>query len=216
MKSRVEVASKNYLDFCPLDKRKENAEKIIRILKEDMENGRVLYNRLLNYSVTFVKNYHDGEDILSQFFLHLIEKGAITYKYNVNSSIDGNLYKWLHRGVRNLSISFTKNKRRLDVSYFFEKENEDYSFIDINWRKQKQEDSPDEKAIKKEISEIVSRNMPNLKMEYRDILTQRFFEHDSYQKISETQKIKIETAKSRVRAAKKKFSRLEEIAVLAN
>lgn len=205
---------KEGIDFCPLDKREENTEKIIGLLKKDMENGRAMYKRLLNYSVKIVKNYHDGEDIISQFILHLIKRGARTYEYNIDRSIDGKLTRWMYRGVRNLSISFIRNKKISSVSYFSEKENEDYRFIDKYWYKQKQEDSPNEKVSKKEEMENVSRNLSYLKPKHENILLQRYFERASYKEISETQHIPIGTVKSRLHAAKEKFAELEEIVAL--
>ena len=200
-------------DLCTFDKREENAEKLINFIEKDINNGRVLYNRLFNYSNKIVRNYHDAEDVVSHFILNLIKRGALTYEYNINGSVDGKLTRWLYRGVRNLSISLLRDRNRLNVSSLSSRDDEDFIFI--NEYCCKQEEAPDKRASRKEALRVVFENIPNLKPEYRNVLTQRYFDYASYKEISETQHIPMGTVKSRLYYAKKKFSELEDVVALA-
>ncbi|MDD5192605.1 MAG: RNA polymerase sigma factor [Candidatus Nanoarchaeia archaeon] len=200
-------------DLRPFEKRGENAKRLINLIEKDMGNGRVLYNHLLNYSKKLVGNYHDAEDVVSHFILNLIDGKAFTYKYNLNGSVDWKLKRWLCRGVRNLSISLLRNKGILNV--YPNKDDEDFVFFDRYLSKQKQEEVPERRVSRKETRKVVFENILHIRPEYRSILTQRYFNHASYKKISETQHIPIGTVKSRLHTAKKKFSRLEGVIALA-
>jgi len=202
-------------ELCPSDKREGNAKRLINLIEKDMNNGKVLYSRFLNYSNKIVRNYHDAEDVVSHFILNLIKKGALTYEYQVNGSFDKELIRWLYRGVRNLSISLLRERNKLNASSLSDRDDEDFAFIDRSWVKQQREEVPDIRASRKEAQRIILENIPNLEPEYREILTQRYFGRASYKQLSETQQIPIGTVKSRLHAAKKKFSRLKGVAVLA-
>src|SRR3989344_153588 len=201
-------------DLRPFEKREDNAKRLISLIEKDMDNGRVLYNRLINYSNKIVGNYHDGEDIVSHFILHLIDGGALTYKYNLNGCVDCKLTRWLYRGVRNLSISLLRERNRMNILSFSDKDTEDFVFIDEYWCKQKQEEVPYKKLSRKEIQMTVSENIPHLKPEFGNVLTQRYFGCASYKQISETQHIPIGTVKSRLNTAKKRLSGLKGIVAL--
>ncbi len=201
-------------DICPSDKRKGNAKRLIDLIESDMNNGRVLYNRLFNYSNRIVRNYHDAENVLSHFILNLINGKSLTYIYNINGSADGKLIRWLYGGVRNLSISYLRDRNRLKICSLSDRDEKDFAFIDEYLSKQGEGEVPDIKACKKEVFGVVFDNIPNLKPKYRDILTQRCSNRGSYKEISKTLHIPIGTVKSRLHIAKKKFSRLRGVAAL--
>lgn len=205
----------NTKELCSSDKREDNAKRLINLIEKDMSNGRVLYNRFFNYSKKIVRNYHDAEDVVSHFILNLIKGGAPTYKYNINDSFDKELTRWVYRGIRNLSISLLRERNRLNASSLSDRDDEDFAFIDRSGVKQQREEVPDIRASRKETQEIILENIPNLKPEHRNILTQRYFDCASYKQLSETQHIPIGTVKSRLHTAKKEFSELEGVAVLA-
>jgi len=204
---------KNLKDLYSSNKRGENAKRLINLIEKDINNGRVLYNRFLNYSNKIVRNYHDAEDVLSCFILNLINRGALNYIYEVNGSFDKELNRWLYRGVRNLSRRFLRNRKRLNVYSLFGGDDEDSAFIDKYCCEQ--EEAPDKIASKKETLSIILDKISDLEPEHRTLLTQRYFEGASYTRISETQNIPIGTVKSRLNKAKKKFLRLKGVAALA-
>jgi len=205
-------------DFCPLEKREENAEKLIHYFEQDMSNGRVLYNKLMSYIWRFVKNKNDREEIVCKLLLNLVKGGAKTYRYKLNTSSpldDSKLIGWLYMDIRNLCIDNLRTvHRRKEINYMrsVDKGGEENHNLFEQSRTQKTFRLPGEELIEREDAIKVRTTIQKLNKKDQKIISLRCFSGMKYGQIAENLNIPIGTVKSRINTIKKKIKgNLEQV-----
>jgi len=197
---------------CPLNEREENAERIMSLLAGDLGNGRGLYKQLMTFCYPYISKENEQEDLIGGLYLHLIKGGAKTYQYKItvdNPFEDSYLMGWLHRCVKNRSISqLRKNGREKSITLLYLKGYEEFDSIEDDF-KDIQESCLDQ-LIKKEKMRIVTGKIPELTEKRKEILYLSFLLELPHSEIARRLNIPKGTVKSRVYYAKKQLNGLIE------
>ncbi len=186
----------------------------VEILENDLNNGKVLTNRLYRYALRFTKgspNWIDNaEEIMQEFYLKVIQKKRI---YDAKKDCKNG---WFFILLHNTAMDFFRCKKRriYQLKTKVSSKKEVYDFfeqcsIDEPFR------NPLQNTSTKENTEIIQRGLHNIPLGNMDILVQRYFEDASYKKIASVKKISIGTVKSKLNYAKKQLrKKLECLAIM--
>ncbi len=136
----------------------EKSRALGELLAKDLGNGRSSYTRYLGRANARLRNFHEAEDFVSDFYLKAISKAGL-YRYPIVELNDRQLGGWLNCVFRNLIIDcFKKRKEKC--------------FQDVDeslYEKKAMEESLSERIIRHEREEKVRREIERLPAKYKGI-----------------------------------------------
>jgi hypothetical protein len=153
--------------LCPIEQRADNAERIRKIISDDMRNGNYLRGLAMSFNKRFVPDFDGRDEIYADFLLRMSGKSPETYKYIVNDSepVANNreFVRWVVRCFDNLMTDYLRKRRRgkefslARLGYDDWKEIggiilSDYPFCDY---------SPEQKIIKEETEKLLKKKQKN-------------------------------------------------------
>lgn len=156
-----------------LQKDKEILEEYARGNVEQAVNEIVRRYKNFVYLVAFryVNNYDDAEDITQEVFIEVLQK----FKYFRQEST---IKTWLYRVAVNKSKNWIRKKKFLSLIRLDGKGDDNETEFDIP------DYSQDNKLENKEMEEIFLQVVANLPEKQREVFSLRYFEHMSFEEIS--------------------------------
>lgn len=136
----------------------------------------------------------EAEDILQEAFIK-IWKNLLSFDTSMK------LENWIFRIVHNETISFLRKKTSFGKTKTVELKDE---FVSAS------EENEKNNVELENLPAIITRILPLLKLEYRDVLILKYIEEKSYEEISDILKIPEGTVAIRLNRAKKAFKKLAE------
>ena len=182
----------------------ENARVLWEIIEDDLSNGRQLYKSLLGYARKQMRNYNAGEDVVSQFYLNLLEKhekATLSFKYPLDRErgFQGNpeIRPWVFACVNNLCIDY-RRKRNSKINRLIAKDYDLTEGLEPDLKEDIERD-----ILQNETREIVNHAVESLEDPYKDLIRLCYFQGLKYREAAELLGIPEGTVKSRLAGAKK-------------
>lgn len=151
--------------------------------------------QVYNLCLRMVGNAEDARDLAQEAFLKAW-RGMGGYQFEAAFST------WLYRLTGNVCIDFLRRqKRRPAVSLTME---EDSTELDVP----DPEPTPEEQLLERETCKVVAQAMDELETEFRQILTLRVVQNQSYEQIAQVMDLKVGTVKSRLARARTKLRKI--------
>lgn len=182
------------LDACKI---LEDNELIVVIRTQNAEAYRELFSRyqkkLFAYIYHLVGSREEAEDILQNVF-------SKTYKSLEHFDVSRKFSSWIYRIAHNESVNFLKRKsKRYTISW------DDVSTSKDKLDSASNEEKPEEKMEHMEITKEIDLALEKLPIQYKQILTMRYFQEYSYEDISKILNKPVNTVGTLINRAKKKL-----------
>lgn len=160
------------------------------VLKGDKDMYAVLVERyeakLLRYATYLVEDYDAASDIVQEAFI----KTYVNLKgFNTGKSFSS----WVYRITHNEAMNAIKKNKKTATFTQLEKDEDDF-FVDSKFA-----ENIDKIFLKKEVQDCVK----SLELKYQEVIALYFFEHLSYEQISDVLRIPKSTVGVRINRAKK-------------
>lgn len=178
----------------------EKSRALGELLAKDLGNGRASYKLYLGRAYATLRNFHEAEDFVSDFYLKAINKAGL-YRYLIIELNDRQLGGWLNSVFRNLIIDYLKKRK-------------ERCFQDIDellYEKKAIEESLSERIIMHEKVEKLRRGIEMLPAKYKEITILYDLMENTGKEVAEITGEKFTTVRGRVSISRKILRRNLEL-----
>lgn len=183
--------------------READAEMVRAVLDGDATAYRGLVEkyqtRVYNMVYGMVRNREDARDITQESFVKAFN--------NLKSfRLESSFYTWLYRIAMNLSIDFTRKRKRREISGFEEdiaSRDDDGGIAEVH-----NVDNPRKNLERKQLYDKIMESLDKLPADQKQVILLRELEGLSYKEISDVMGIPEGTVMSRLFYARKKMQKL--------